>query len=398
MIRIKPGIDYASACPHCSGALRADEVLWQGVHVCVRATCSQCGRRIIEDLPIGHAVDGTYQVDLERNQLFGPEPRRSWFGQPLFDSLRSPKNGEIPFRVTKYSDANDVVIVNCIDYLYGHSLLKLLNVARHLRKSPELGIVVIVPSFLAWLVPDGVAEVWTVDLPLSRARNFYVDLDRRIQQECERFATVYVSLALSHPRTFDIEKFTRVKRHDFRGAARITYIWREDRTWNDRPLLTAALRRLKLGFLSTRWQRRKVLQLFETLRQLLPEATFGVVGFGTVGRFPEWIADDRTNKYTADIERRHCEIYARSRVVIGVHGSNMLLPSGLGGMTIDLMPDDRWGNLAQDILYQESDSRMATFRYRFLPIGTPISLLADIVVRQVTDYDEYARHMLMDGD
>ncbi|HEX6178817.1 MAG TPA: hypothetical protein VF057_10700, partial [Thermoanaerobaculia bacterium] len=162
MIRIKPGIDYSSACPHCRGALVAEDVLWQGIHVCVRSACSSCGRRIVEDLPIGHAVDGTYQADVEADRLFGPEPRRSWFGQPLLESLRSPRSDEIPFRVTRFSDAKNVVIVNCIDYLYGHSLLKLLNVERHWRMSPELGVVVIVPSFLEWLVPDGVAEMWVV--------------------------------------------------------------------------------------------------------------------------------------------------------------------------------------------------------------------------------------------
>jgi len=47
-----------------------------------------------------------------------------------------------------------------------------------------------------------------------------------------------------------------------------------------------------------------------------------------------------------------------------VHGSNMLLPSAHAGMTIDLMPDDRWGNFAQDISYQEDDVRMGSYRYR----------------------------------
>lgn len=399
MIGIKPTIDYASACPHCGGALVPGDVLWQGIHVCVRALCSNCGRRIIEDLRVGHAVDGTYQVDAEAGLLFGPVPRRPWFGQPLLDSLRSPRTDEVPFRVTKFADAKEVVIVNCIDFLYGHSLLKLLNVERHWRTAPELGVIVIVPSFLEWLVPDGVAETWVVDLPLSRAPHFHVALDRKIRSECERFETVFVSRALSHPRLFDIEKFTRVRRHDF-GAApwRVTFVWREDRTWHSWPLAAAALQRLKLRFLLTWWQRRKVIALFASLRKTLPKAVFAVAGFGTSGSFPEWIADDRTNKYTAEVERRHCEIYAQSRLVIGVHGSNMLLPSGLGGLTIDLMPDDRWGNLAQDVLYQERDSRMAGFRYRFLPIGTPVSLLANIAQWQMRDYDEFARHMLMDAD
>jgi hypothetical protein len=39
----------------------------------------------------------------------------------------------------------------------------------------------------------------------------------------------------------------------------------------------------------------------------------------------------------------------------------MLLASAPAGMTRDLI-DERWANFAQDILYQERDPIMATFR------------------------------------
>jgi hypothetical protein len=399
MIRIKPTIDHRSQCPNCAAALEPGEILWQGIHVCVRSTCKQCGHRIAGDLPVGHAIDGMYQVDLDTLRLVGPDERRVWFGEPLLQSLRSPKSDAVPFRVVKFAEAANVVIVNCIDYLYGHSLLKLLNVERHLREAPELGVVVIVPAFLAWLIPDGVAEAWIADIPLSRAQNFYPDLDKKIRSECDRFETVFVSRALSHPRHFDLVRFTKISRHDFHAdRRRVTYIWREDRTWESRPFAAAVLRRLRLGKLLAWSQKRKVVSLFEQMRKSIPDAAFGVAGLGTSGRFPSWIEDHRVSKYSEEIERRHCELYAASRLVIGVHGSNMLLPSGLSGLTIDLMPEDRWGNFGQDILYQVSDSRMASFQYRFLPISVSVQTLAAIAVRQMLDYEEFARHMLMDGE
>jgi hypothetical protein len=63
-------------------------------------------------------------------------------------------------------------------------------------------------------------------------------------------------------------------------------------------------------------------------------------------------------------------------LVIGVHGSNLLLPAAHAGMLIDLMPNDRWGHIAQDVLYQTypdddretEDSRMISWRYRYLPL------------------------------
>ncbi len=125
----------------------------------------------------------------------------------------------------------------------------------------------------------------------------------------------------------------------------------------------------------------------------MPEATFTVAGLGASGRFPSWIEDHRTRRYDNELEKCLCEIYSESRLVIGVHGSNMLLPSGLGGLTIDLMPDDRWGNYAQDVLYHETDSRVAAFRYRFIPAGVSLRSLAKIALSQVRDFESFLRHM-----
>lgn len=44
---------------------------------------------------------------------------------------------------------------------------------------------------------------------------------------------------------------------------------------------------------------------------------------------------------------------------MGVHGSNMLLPSAHARATLVLMPRKRWGNFIQDILFQEPNPRLA---------------------------------------
>ena len=394
MIRIKPSIEHQATCPRCGGGLHAKKILWQGIHVCVMSTCSSCGREIIGDLPVGHAAGAPYQIDRENDRLFGPAASRIWLGEPLLRSLRSPSLEAMPLQVRKFIETRHAVILNCIDFLYGHSLLKLLNAERHLRSAPGHGLIVMAPKFLAWLIPQGVAEAWIVDLPLSKARSFYPDLDRQIEQECRRFETVFVSRALPHPKEFNISRLTSVEKHEFGEARfRVAFVWREDRLWCGSKLATGGLRRVGLRTLAVLWQKLKVMSLFRRLRRHLPEATFTVVGLGKTGRFPSWIEDSRTCGYSEEIERRHCRIYSESRLIVGVHGSNMLLPSGLGGLTIDLMPDERWGNFGQDILYQEGDPRVASFRYRFLPISIEVSVLARIALLQVRGYREFVRQM-----
>ncbi|MHB8727696.1 MAG: hypothetical protein ACYC9K_01520 [Sulfuricaulis sp.] len=395
MIEVKPKIRHETVCPYCQTRLLPSELLWQGIHVCVVSTCQSCKQRIIEDLRVSQALFTPFQIDLEAGKIFGPSEGRNWFGEPLLHSLKNPVTDvDLALKVEKLSEAENVVILNCIDFLYGHCLLKLLNVTQCLAADNGLGVVVIVQKFLRWLVPDGVAEVWTVDIPLASAQDYYPQISEIINAQCTRFTRIYVSKAHSHPYAFDIQDFTRTKRHEWNneGTFRITYIWREDRLWDSADSWRRLALRMRLNGL-LRWvlarlQNFKVRWLFSRLRARLPSVQFTVAGKGTMTTFPGWIQDCRVSSYTDAIELELCRIYSESRVVIGVHGSNMLLPSAHAGMVINLVPWDRSGNYAQDILYQEtghpSDVRISAFRYRYLPIDISVSSLADTVIAMIT--------------
>jgi hypothetical protein len=337
-------------------------------------------------------------VDRARGLLFGGEAARSWLGQPFLDSLLRPSEARLPLQVEMRAPHRRVLVLDCLDHLYGHALLRLLNADRHLREQPAtgLGLVVLVPGFLRWLVPDGVAEVWQVDLPLSRAQAFHPHLDQQLQEQCARFDEVFLSPAWSHPRDFDITRFTGVARHAFTAEPfRVTFVWREDRPWCGLPLAVragnglASVRRLLLHR-----QGRKVRRLLAEVGRSLPTARLTVAGLGTTTRFPGWVDDRRVAAFDEAAERALCQVYRESRLVVGVHGSSLLLPSAHAGLTIDLMPDDRWGNFAQDLLYQEPDPRLAAYRYRFLPAGTPAATLARRAVEQVRGFGYFARQML----
>jgi hypothetical protein len=397
VIQVKPTIDYREPCPHCGHLLSPDHVLWQGIHVCAVARCPGCGAEIVGDLPVGEAIDFPYQVERKRGLLFGSATAREWLGEPFLQSLLHPEEDPgIGLEIEVCERRTKVVILNCIDFLYGHSLLKLLNAARHLREAPQLGLVLVLPRFLRWMVPPGVAEVWLVDIPPSRAQRFHPRLDRLIQAECARFEEVQVSPAWSHPRGVDVTSFTGVPKHDFAARRfRVTFIWREDRTWVSSPPGMNVVRRFggaRRALLQ--WQNHKIKRLFAALRQMFPDAIFTVAGLGKTTGFPDWIEDRRVTRFDAKTERSTCEVYAESRLVIGVHGSNMLLPSGHAGLSIDLMPDDRWGNFGQDMLYQEQDVRLSAFRYRFLPIGSDSAMIARCAAAQLAGYDYFRKQML----
>jgi hypothetical protein len=285
------------------------------------------------------------------------------------------------FRVEK-----DVIILNCLDMMYGHCLLKLLNASRHLEDNPERGLIVLIPEFLRWLVPDVVAEIWTVPLGLNAMKNFYPSVDRQLKAFCEDYDSIWLSEAFSHPSRFLIEDYTRIKPHDFSVAQDlVTFIWREDRLWL--PHYPAKkLRKARLRSLATAWQRSKVVTLFKSVKRARPDTRFAVAGLGKSMRFPEWVKDYRVSLFDDASEITSAKLYADSRIVIGVHGSNMLVPSALGGMTLDLVPDDKWMNHPQDTILVSDDARVGAFLHRFVPARTPVHVVARVACSMLANY------------
>lgn len=396
MIQIYPYIEQKFGCPVCEQEIEANKTVWQGIHVGVESECKNCQRTFYQDLKVGQSMYTPYSVDLHNFELFGSEDSKGWYGIPLQKSLKNPKDSHIEFKKEIYANHNKIIILNCIDYLYGHSLLKLLNAERHLSDNPEYGLVVIVPKFLEWMLPKGIAEKWVFDIPLKEGQEFFIDFNNTIQKEMRRFSEVYVSKAFSHPKDFDITNFTGIEKHNFQDDFRITFIWREDRFWMNNSLLQKVVNKFNLNTIKNillSWQKRKLIKLFSKLRKKIPNAKFTVTGFGNYKKFPGWIDNQIVYNFSTDTEKKLCQIYSESRVVIGVHGSNMLLPSAHAGMTIDLMPNDRWGNFAQEILYQEDDPRMASYRYRYFHTGTDYKKITNMILLMISYFDYFRKQM-----
>jgi len=396
MIKIKPSIEEKLDCPICQKSLLTQKLLWQGIHICAETHCNNCEKDFISDLPVGHGVHASFNVAKDSYELYG-ERSREWLGVPFQKSLRKPSSKPVELTIEKKrAVSGDVVILNCIDYLYGHSLLKLLNASRHINAKQNL--VVIVPAFLKWCIPEDVSEIWSVNISLKDSQEFYPDLDKKIKREIERFNTVYVSKALAHPKDFDVLDYTKVSKGNKLPEDKrcILFVWREDRLWNNGNIPYRVARRFKIKTPFLWLQRSKIVSLFRQIEKGYKDVEFVVAGLGKTGSFPGWISDQRVEKFNEANESALCKIYAQTDVVIGVHGSNMLLPSGHANMTIDIMPKGRWRNFAQDILYQENDCRMASYRYRYIPIETSINTIAHIAVVMMVGFENYQQGIFKD--
>jgi hypothetical protein len=316
----------------------------------------------------------------------------NWFSVKL-KSISDPVDEPVEMDVEILKRFDKVIILNTLDYIYGHSFLFLLNLQRIIDSAGNLGVIVIVQPMLKWLLPKReIAEVWTVKLPFEKFNNYYPDLTNKINSQFSRFGEVYLSKGHVIPTNvnIDIEKFTGIKPYDFSkppAIQRITFIWREDpgRLWVRNIYLLKGFRKLGFKKILVPLQYLRVVCLFRLLRRKLNgRYLFSVAGLGQFGKMPSFIDDQRIGSFTEESERQLCKVYAESVLVAGVHGSAMLLPSAHAGMALSLMPSKRWGNFAEDILFNESDVRLASFQRQVVPMNLCILDLRDILFEMIT--------------
>jgi hypothetical protein len=256
---------------------------------------------------------------------------------------------------------------------------------------------------LKWLIPrEDVAEIWTVNLEFKSFNNYYPDLSTKINSELVRFKKVELSKGHVIPtnENININKFTGIKPYDFLNEPahpRITFIWREDtdRLWIRNIYLSKGFKKIGFGLLLIPFQYLRIIFIFKLLKNKLGmKYNYSVAGLGKFGRFPSFIKDGRAKYFTEEAEKMLCKVYAESALVIGVHGSGMLLPSAHAGMAISLMPSKRWANYAEDILFTEKDVRLASFQRRIVPLNMCIFDLIDIISDMISGRDYFLKKFI----
>ena len=394
MSSLYPVTDARYECPRCGRALDAAGWLIPGMRILADLRCRGCGASYYGDLPTGHALLYPTLLDCKTGRTIAGHAA-PWFADWLEQGYARRVTEAPPLRVERLRPVRTAILLDCLDALYGHTLLKLLGAQQYLDQPGVAGLVVLVPQTLRWLVPDGVAEVWTVDLPLSRGTEWNDGLAAALDPLVRGFDSVSVAAGLPHPHPddVDIERFSRVSPFPLaEWGARladptVTFAWREDRVWESGSRHRLTERGPRSRRAARARQERRVEQLAAALRAEFPRLRLAVAGLGEAGGLDARIDDRRSAGVDDELERSWCRLYAESHVVVGVHGSNLLLPSAHAGAVVDLMPEDRWGNALQDLLVRGSDAREAAFRTRLLPLSTGVSEVAAAVAALLADHE-----------
>lgn len=402
MIELEPNSYNNFKCPECeSDKIEVKDIIFQGIHVLADCYCKKCNNKFLHDFPVGHALFYPQIINKNKKELYSncsPE----WFSKPLIESFLNKNYEDVVITKKVFLNKKDVIILNCIDYLYGHVILKLFNAQYYIDKFKDFGLVIIIPKSFEWLIPHGTAEVWLVHIGLGEANKWFVRLNEFIKTEINKYSKVYLSLGLSHPdfTKIDISKFTKVNKFDLSNFSKqeinVTFISREDRLWLKFPrmwlYLSKVFGKLKLLNVLKNFlvyiQNALIEKTFLEIQKSIPNAIFNVVGIGDLGKFKNFINDHRTKKVNREIENKWCRLYAKSQIVIGVHGSNMILPTALSAGVIEILPEYKYGNILQDIA-SPLTKRELLFLCRFVDEFSKPKQVAGQAVSIIKNYNHF---------
>lgn len=398
LIPLKPEVFNDFACPQCgSVGPEGIKVMVLGKQTAAEYRCHACGLAFVRDLPAGFTIDLPLAWRLSDKHPFHP-PNGLAEDWPAYPAYQVPRTDRYNVQRKVFKACRRIVVLNTIDHLYGHVLLKLFNAQHYIDNHPDIGLVLIVPKMFEWLVPEGVAEAWVFDLKLKEAWGWNAGIDAFVQEQWGSYDEIYLAPGYSHPEftAIDIDRFSRVKPFAptsfMEAPPRITIVARRDRLWYSSPLAKFVHRVFKrvgvVPDIAVRWQDRLVARTIRTIRKHLPDAAFTVVGLASPSRMPDGVEDLRTLHMDQATELKWCRAYAQSQVVVGVHGSNMILPTAHAAGCVEILPYDRYGNIVQDISVRYND-RMQLFMYRFTDEFARPRDVARHVVSMFKDFEVY---------
>lgn len=407
MIEIKPLIDNRFHCPECKAEdPTVIDIQLHSVYSLAECKCNHCRLEFYQTIPIGHCINDSVSIRKTDGKIYTGVDPNFWLADVVQKARKNSRDKEVVVRKIVHEQKKKVVVLNTLDYLYGHVLLKLYNYQHHIKNNPDVGLVVIIPRAFEWLAPAEASEIWVVDLGLGELAYEHPSLTKHFKEEFKRFDRIWLSMAYSHP------DFTQVDVKSMTGIApfnlefytseipTITFVLREDRWWL-RSKMEYWLYRFGRKFpilknyfyeLINIEQDMMAKKTIENIKKEIPDARFFVTGIGENKGFGRIAMDSRTKSVNEEKELEWIRIYAHSHVVIGFHGSNMLMPTAFAAGCIEILPEDRFGNFLQDISVRYNDRRQAFF-YRFADQYSSPKTVADKAVSMIRDYESFNNNM-----
>jgi len=186
MIKLHPIPEAEFHCPHDNQQLQVIGWYIPGMHNLADLRCLECGREYYGDLHAGQVLYTPLLLEKDSGNVHDPF-KVNWFTGWLKRSYANRSDKSLGFSEEKFRPLQRPLLLNCLDTLLEHFLLKSLNAQYYINHRPDLDLIGLILKIFRRMVPDYVADIWTVDLPLKRGIEWNDWLAIEICEFCNGF-------------------------------------------------------------------------------------------------------------------------------------------------------------------------------------------------------------------
>ena len=387
MIELYPKFAYSTACISCQQTIETNEFRLMGVFSDAKYICKYCQTSFYQTLPIGHARLYPISLNLQTKVYSYNKAEADWLAADYKLQTKALK-ANITIEQTntvKTELGQQAILVNLLDSCFGHIYGKLFNLFSLRESYPNAYLICLLPARLSWLAKSIADELWLVDVPLNALKCSISNLEGLVNEQASRFTSLKLAPVNIHPKPSktQLQQVLATKAFKLNNwntqPFTITFVWRNDRLWHTQQLeyllLLASVKFPKLAFFRKLLQKRQagyINGLYKKLANAIPNLRFNVTGIGSTP-LNSSIADLRAKNYQK--EKEWLSVYAQSHLIIGVHGSHMLIPTSLSAGYIELLPPHKVDHLTEDTI-PHTDARTAQFLGRYLDLPTTVNKVA----------------------
>lgn len=296
-----------------------------------------------EILPSDDAIAYTLKFELKTKTIL--EGKKNWFNEPLVDMIDETrvvpveKIIRMDFSKKKHSKC---IIINLIDFCYGHSFVKMLNVEDFYTAYQNTHDIFVIsfPDVEDYLPRDKFNSC-LLQFTFSEIKKIY-NFKSIIDQVKERYEQIDFPVLDAYLKIDDRKRkanffnFFGTDENKYLTKKIVTFHYRSDygRVWAEEK------------------QKQYVVKLFTELKPYFKEdVLFCVLGDKDKNLFPDWILDKRIVKYPNPYVYEYSQIIASTVIMVSVTGSNMVVPSLLSsGMLVHFVKEPLLHLTATDVI------------------------------------------------
>lgn len=341
---------FDEKCVYCGNKLVLEKYFFYGWRYLYECRCTKCQANFLVDMPIFSGIPYPAIYDKDKKKVVNSVA--DWWKDPLENINLNMVNDNIISYLSISIKRKKIIVFNLLDFVFGHCFMRLERLTYYIdnEKYKEYDFLVIIPSQLRFLIKNFENKISLIETntSFSKYKYFYTCIDREIKNSIQSYCDVYCEM-LKYPQQefLGLTKLNLPIRKWVNEIDKIVIVYRKDRT---------------VGVTS-----RSQYIFYKKLILMLGSLDIKIILIGDKDKY--WFSNvcdlrvEKMEQNTDDIWNEACS----GSITIGVHGSNMLIPSICSSYNIEFVNTDKLYNFGQATAFLENLNHQETIqKYRYV--------------------------------